>query len=466
MHNRNEPPFALNLEEKIDEAIAMGIRRGQEAAWRRRIRSRRRKGAVAALFAALVICLFSIRVSPVFAAIVREIPGMEKFVDLIRRSHDKGVQLAVDHDLLQPIGASDARDGMRFTVQGIIADHSRMVLYYDIEFSSPDEYADLAPSLTDVNGQSLPATISYHGQEEPKEGEDRKYGIQSGTMDIQLRDGSGFPDEVVLKVRLKRKPLPDPSQLPGMMFMEDENAGGRISGTEGTELQIPFRIDRARFADLTQELLIHQTVDIWGQKVIFEKAVISPLRVAVHMTYPASNTKQIFSPGDIRLVDDKGIEWHQTMAQMTKDQPVLYFESPYFKMPEALFIEGSWFRALDKDKLDVFMDLDKQEIIQAPDDKLSLEAVIRTHDYIRLDFELSGMDAEDLMMYSLFEHTVTDAAGTQYDEVRETGVSYSAGSGKQQIQFYLMNKPYIQPVKLTIYHYPQYIRKPYKIQIH
>ena len=466
MRNRDNPLSALDLEEKVDEAIARGIRRGQKALRRRRLLGRLGTGVAAGLLAVIIIGGFSIRVSPVFAAMVREIPGMEKFVDLIRRSHDKGVQLAVDHDLLQPVGASDEKDGIKFTVQGIIADHTRMVLFYDIEFSGEGEYAELEPAFTDVHGQRLGVSIAYNYPEESME-EVRKSRIQRGTMDVSLPADAKFPDEVVLQVRLKRKMLPDPNQPPRAARTWDEWGGPAQRGNEtvGTEFQIPFRIDHAKFEHLTRQFMIHETLNIEGQKVIFGKVVLSPLSAAVHLTYPESNTKQIFDPGDIRLVDDQGIEWRQTSGYSAKDHLVLYFESPYFKKTETLYIEGSWFRALDKDKLDVLIDLDKQEIIQAPDEKLSLKGVIRTREHIRLDFELSGLDAEDRMMYSLFEHVVTDAAGIKYDEVSETGVSHSEGSDKLQIRFYLMNKPYKQPIKMTINHYPQYIRQPYKIQI-
>lgn len=470
MYNPDEQENVQNLSEKIDAAIAKGIRQGQEAAKRRRIRARRRIGGTAAALALLLTCLLSIRVSPVFAAFVREIPGMEKFVDLINNSHDKGIQLAVDNDFVQPIGVSDEREGMKLTVQGIIADPSRMVLFYDVKLPSKEEYVEFnSMELTDGLGNRLPVSIGYSNQDEAKS-EIAKTGIQRGTIDFNLMDDTEFPNEAVLTVKLKRVPLPDPKAPPTAELMpglepviDTENYRG------GTEFQVKFSIDRAKFAGLTREFPLGQTLIVEGQKITFDRVVISPLRVSVYMSYDAQNTKQIFGPGDIRIVDDKGIAWNHTLGSLAKDHPVLHFESPYFKVPKALYIEGSWFRALDKNKMTVTLDMDKREILAAPDNKLSISGIAAAESYIKLDFKLSGLKPDDHMLYNLFEQEFTDAKGIRYSTASLRGATMGTSSSsepqEQHVYYYLENRPYAKPLTLTISNYPQYIREPYKIQI-
>ena len=457
---------AGSLAARIDAAIDAGIRQGRAAAERGRIRARRRRGGAAAACLILLACVFTIRVSPVFAALVRDIPGFEKFVDLIRSTQDQGIGLALDNDFVLPVGASDEHDGMKLTVQGIIADDSRMVLFYEIQLPDKDHDVQLGKAvLTDVSGRSLPAGISYAYSEEAKQ-EAAKAGVQRGTMDINLEGDHTFPDEMIWK--MTRTDLLDPNGQPvGRPGTEGASGANRSFG-DGVDFQVRFRIDREKFAGLRQEYALHQTIDVEGQKITFAKAVVSPLRVSLYLDYDKANDKQIFGPGDIRLIDEHGTAWKQYMGNLEKDNQVYHFESPYFNEPKSLFIEGSWFRALARDKMQATVDVDRGLVLQAPDGKLALHGATQAGDKLKLDFELRRMSDEDKMMYSLFEREFRDADGRSYRMVDREGVTGSFEPGEHNLQhvyYYIDNLPYKQPLTFTIYNYPQYIRQPYSIRI-
>ncbi|MBW5447324.1 DUF4179 domain-containing protein [Cohnella sp. CFH 77786] len=469
MHNPDEQGTVPTLDERIESAIAEGIRRGQAEKSRRRGRVRRRIGGTAAACVLLLACILSIRVSPVFAALVRDIPGMEKFVDLIRHTQDRGIQLALDNDFMQPVGVSDEHDGVKLTVQGIIVDDSRMVLFYDVELPDREERVVFnRAELTDVAGKSLPVTISYHYPQEADQ-DIREEGVQRGTADFNLVQGVTFPDEVVLNVKLRRIALPDPSAPPEQRAGSVEIPSAEARTAEGTEYTIPFKIDRARFAGLRSEYALNQTVDVEGQKVMFAKAVVTPLKVSLFLEYDSANPKQIFGPGDIRLVDDEGREWTNFLGNLDKNHPVYHFESPYFKETKELYVEGSWFRALDKDKLEVKVDTEKRKVLQSPDDKLALHGVTSGRKYTKLDFSLSGVDEADTMLYSLFDQQFMDADGTRHKaaDLREvtSGSAEGTGGREQHTLYYLDPKPYKQPLTFTVENYPQYIRQPYRIKV-
>ena len=42
---------------------------------------------------------------------------------------DKGLQMAIDQSLLQKVGITDEHDGASVTIDGIITDESRMVIF-------------------------------------------------------------------------------------------------------------------------------------------------------------------------------------------------------------------------------------------------------------------------------------------------------------------------------------------------
>ena len=459
------------LSERIEAAISEGIRRGQAKQARRRMRARRRLGGALAACFLLFACGFTIRVSPAFASLVREIPGFEKFVDLIRSTQDEGVRLAVDNDFVQPIGVSDEREGMKFTVSGVIADDSRMVLFYEIQLPDKGAYALIGDfRLTDASsGKEVPAMISYQYPEEMKQ-DTGKTGVQRGTADFNLDKNVMLPEELKLNVTLKTAALPDASAAPGRQAgLPDLSALEARSGP-GKEFQVAFRVDRARFADLRREYALNQTVEMEGQSIVFAKAVVSPLKVSLYLDYDGANGKQIFGPGDIRLVDDEGKEWRNFSGSLEKDHPVYHFESPYFNEPKALYVEGTWFRALDKDKLELTVDLDKRKLSGSPDDKLSLYGVSTFGDHIRLDFMLRGLPLEDKNMYALLEDEFTDGRGNKHrmaslSQVSAGHMTYSDEQVEQHAYYYLENKAYPQPLTFRIQQYPDYIRQPYRLQI-
>lgn len=347
-----------------------------------------------------------------------------------------------------------------------IADDSRMVMFYEIRMPGKGEPVQLErPALVDASGKALPASVRFNSQEE-EPAFIRGTGIQRGTADFQLAQGASLPKEVIFNVRLTGASLPGSQgdSKPALAGAEDTPPmGTAIAG--GAEFKLTIPIDRTRFAGLRHEYSIGQSILVEGQRITFSKAVITPLRIALYLGYPRDNTKRIFGPGDIRLVDDEGTVWRNTAGSLAEDQQVYYFESPYFKQPKSLPIEGSWFRALDRSKLSVTVDTGTGWVLEAPDGKVGVHAVTKGGEYTKLDFILRGVDPEDHMLYTLFEGEFTDAAGTRYKtaDLRE----HFSGSrpGEQHALLYIGNQAYQQPLTFAIFDYPAYIRQPYQIRI-
>ncbi|MBB6732527.1 DUF4179 domain-containing protein [Cohnella zeiphila] len=470
MHDRNEAEAAL--EARIGEAVAEGIRKGRQAARENRKARRIRYSALAGACVLLAACLFSIRISPAFASMLREIPGLEKFVDLIG-SGDRGLLEAVDNDFVQPVGLSDEHDGRSLTVQGFIVDEMRMVIFYEISGDQDDGSLRIeSPSLEDENGNDIKAMYSYgnyYGDQEKAVKEHGRYVVR-GTVDVWLQDGLNWPDEATLIVHSGRadregetKSMPEPPNA----AVGDEDPTIAVPDDGVPEYRVRFPIDKTRFADMKREYPIARTLDVEGQKITFDRAVVTPLRIALYLDFAADNAMQVFDPGDIRIVDDKGNEWYSKGGWSPADQSILYFESNYFRQPKELYVEGSWFRALDKSKMSIVVDTEKEQILKAPDDKLTLTAVNRTGSYTKLTFKLTGFSEDDRMGYSLVQSQFTDASGKSYDVAAlPSGVTFEPGEHKQYSYFSLNNNGYKQPLTFQIINYPNYIREPYRVRIY
>ncbi|MEC0089670.1 DUF4179 domain-containing protein [Paenibacillus macquariensis] len=473
MSNPTEYEIACGLDDRIEAAITDGIRRGQMETTRRSKQRRRRFTGVILTTVLLFTCMFTIKVSPVFAAMVREIPGLNKFVDLINNNtSDKGIQLALDNDFIQPVGVSDEHNGMKFTVQGIIADDSRMVVFYDIQLPDKDSSVELDDvSLTDTSGKKILASLSYNNSDERKQEDIREFGIQRGTIVVEITQGKSLPSAVLLKVVFKKSPLSNLDNVKRDMFAGDGENLITKDNDRGTEFNVTIPIDREKFEGLQKEYIIGETIQIEGQSITFDKAVVSPLRISLYVDYDKENSKQIFGPGDIQLIDDQGTAWKSISGSMgsLKDRQILNFESPYFKVPKTLTIEGSWFRALNKDQMSVIIDTEKGQLLKTPDEKLDLQGIEIIDKYLQLDFSLKGLDPADYMGYSLFEGEFTDADGNKHqrENLKESTTSRFSDSGpiEQHNLQYMDNKTYKQPLTFTIFNYPAYIRERYKIRI-
>ncbi|MFD2088951.1 DUF4179 domain-containing protein [Brevibacillus brevis] len=132
---KNASPFMVPAE--IDQYIRRGMEQAKEL---RKNRNRNRwirvgSSLVACLF--IFVFIFSVRLSPAVAAYVSSIPGMERIVEFLR--DDKGLQLAVEHNLVQNIGASGSVEDVTFTIDQVLADEKRMVLFYTLKHSFTDK---------------------------------------------------------------------------------------------------------------------------------------------------------------------------------------------------------------------------------------------------------------------------------------------------------------------------------------
>lgn len=100
--------------------------------------------------------LFSIRVSPTIASHIAKIPGFEALVLAVGR--DKGIKDIVDSDYYEEINVKQSKNGLSLTLQGVIADNTGLVLYYD------------ADATFDMSKLHLEKVQLFQGDEEIKGG--------------------------------------------------------------------------------------------------------------------------------------------------------------------------------------------------------------------------------------------------------------------------------------------------------
>jgi hypothetical protein len=409
----------------IDEKIWTGIRAGRQ---RRRRRTVSRLTAYTACIL-LLVSAASVRFSPVVAAYVGEIPALRPFVELIH--YDKGLELALNNDFMQPVSLSEEQDGMKMTIDGVIADESRIIVFYTLE------NIDGQKSVVNFQGVRI-SNAANMSSSYGSAAFDEDWKSRQGTVEFYPEEGAGLPDTLELELKLDK-----------------------VSGvaTSDTVWRFAIPIDKAKFEGMKETYDIAQTVTVEGQKITFGQMTVYPTRIGIEVDYDPANTKKLFYFDDLRLEDEKG-ETFGTITNgfsgstLSENSQVLYFQSNYFRKPKHLYLRASSIRALDKAKREVKVDLDRKELLARPDSQLTLKDVGTSAEDGQgiLIFELKNENLLDQdRMYSLFDGTYKDASGQTFESHRTA----TSGNGNEyEYQYFIEKKNYHSPLTLTIQDYP------------
>jgi hypothetical protein len=424
---RNGP--AMPSPDVLDLAIERGIRRAKRA--RRAVRFRAAGSTVAAFLLAFAI---AVNVSPAFAMAVSKIPVLNWFVWVVEQ--DSGIRLALEKEYYQPVGLTVEQDGYRLTVEGLVADEGRLVLFYAEEGGTMGDWRFL-----DADGQQLVAGITASSPP------DREARFQS-VFDINMADGHPVPETVVLEA----------------------------ASPSGTPFRLEIPVDHSLFAGLTEVFEIGETVEVEGQRFTVEKAVLSPARIAVHIVPDPGNTKRIFSFHDLRLLADGGEEIgkYGGSGPDAEGKIVYYFPSPYFKMPKSITLVGERLGALDKDNMEVAISLKEKRVLKAPTDQVTLDSITRMTDYWLIKLNVKVLADWDTTLYHVInESAFTDGTGRSFGFAAVEGGVVSAsfesfGAGDRVHTQYIRipaEHEYTDPLTFTISHYPAYLSEPFEVRI-
>lgn len=408
-----------------NQAVQAGIR---QATRKRRSRLR---WYMSSISAAAIILVFTgcIRVSPAFASFVEQLPGMEGIVSMIRQ--DKGLMMAIDQSLLQKVGVTDEHDGASMTVDGIITDESRMVIFYTIKGMKDPEKGMYDIDLLDEHGKNLPVGFSYSS---PKPTSDEN--VYENMIDVIFTDEASPPDElsVVIKAR----------------------------GANPHEWKVTFPVDKTLTQGMKKVIPINQTLTVDGQLIDVKQATLYPTRLVLDVKLDPKNTKKIFGLDDLQLVDEQGRAW-RTDTTTGEDERSIYFESMYFSIPKKLTLQGSGFSGLNKNELDIVVDLNSHKITGGPSGLKMLGSKVVGKDLV-IHFSVDGsMEGKFILAFG----DVMDKAGKSY---QIPGSNWSSGDGTDDrhtiISSTIQNGAKMKgEIKMHIYTYPMKFKSPFSMEI-
>ncbi|QPQ30510.1 DUF4179 domain-containing protein [Lysinibacillus sp. JNUCC 51] len=238
-------------------------------------REKRTKKRIVPVAIAFLLCfslLFSIRVSPTIASYVAKIPGFQQIVLAVVR--DKGIKDIVDNGYYEEINTTQSKNGLSLTLQGVIADNSGLVLYYD------------ADATFDMSKLHLEEVKLFQG-------------------DKEIEGGASFTSNQSSQTRFSSsvdysfsEPFAYTSKDFKVVFRFYEKDKGNI------EITIPFSLQN----EIAKEKIItaNRTVDVSGQKFTITQIRRSPLRMAIDIELDEANTMQILALDDIAVETEEG----------------------------------------------------------------------------------------------------------------------------------------------------------------
>ncbi|MFZ5353596.1 MAG: DUF4179 domain-containing protein [Bacillota bacterium] len=449
----------VSIPHNINDFIKTGIRKAEHM---KRKSMLKKASAIAACFL-LISFVTIVRISPVFADYLSDVPILKHIIKLI--NYDKGLKAAIENNFIQHINVYDEHEGIRFTVDSIIVDETRMVIFYTLENQNKYKVQLNEVSLLDESGNNIAASFSYS----VIQGDASKF---NDIISVSFTENTNIPDILTLKAQLAKVET----------GLKDARVGEVPSPSKPLTLEsvwdIKIPIDKTKFKNMKQIYTLNETITVEGQKITFGKAVIYPTRIALEVEYDPLNTKEIFSFDDLQFIDEEGEVWAGikngiTATHIDDNRKILYLESNYFKNPDKLYLKGSSIRALDKDKLEVVLDLVNKKLLKAPHNLLKLNGYTYGNSHnageetINLEFLLRKPERDESFLYSIFSSEFTDGAGNKY---YDCGTSSRSTEGEKDynssIQILIpKNKEYVNPLTFTISDYPTRIQGEFIIEV-
>lgn len=387
------------------------------------------------IVAAIIMIAFigSIRMSPALAHVVsQKIPGLKPLVEMI--ALDKGIEDILRNEYYEEINASQTINGKTLTITGVVADESGIIISYKL--NSNEDLSSFMGVKTEVKHKDelVNASVGSSWNAQPE----GTYEVEN-TIDVVASQGMDYSSkDFELIFSLQERPE--------------------------TVFNIPFSLNNEINSSKRYPIKEQLTVD--GQRLTIHELIISPIRSELKMSIDPSNSKKILSFEDIRIYDEHEEEWGKIkngivgFGNYEDEQFSIMLESNYFRIPEKLTIELREIEAIDKADKFIMIDFEKKKVISQPNN-LDIELEVKEN----FEIQYKIMPYKKNEHKGVFSHLI-DAEGQIYHS-NSTWIS-NAENHMLIGQHFDMKKGEnlpVNPVKLEVARYEQYLKGTGRIQV-
>lgn len=339
----NETPAALDG--AVDRARARA----------RRSRAGRRFGiplaSLAGVAAAFVVL---VNVSTPFAMACKSVPVIRELAEAV--ALEPSLKAALEHDYLQPVFQTQAKDGVTASVRYLIVDQNNLNVFYTLR-SDGDTQLEAHPELLDSDGNRVDGYVATWGAPSQQDEEDYKlasFYFVDGHVPKALRLRLDIQDTGRGKEGLASAtaiPTPAPTAPPGGPWHDAEPSHLPPALTTFT---FGLTID-PNLLGPGRSIALDQWVELDGQRIRLESLTIDPTRMEFTLSEDPDNTA-LLKGLSCYAVDGLGNRYERPSVTYGGGETI-QLESCYFSDSRdlTLCITGaSW---LDKDKTSFTLDL-------------------------------------------------------------------------------------------------------------
>ncbi|AIQ35331.1 hypothetical protein R50345_12360 [Paenibacillus sp. FSL R5-0345] len=381
-------------EVKLDAAIRKGMQLGN------RKRSSFRKRYTVVALAVLAIALLIIvpwanqMANPVRAQLPPKSWGqLEVFRPII--ANNLTITSALDAGIMKEVNISSAEvDGIKWTVNGIIADRRGIALLYTIQ-NNTDQKMQLMGLSLKKNSEDNYDLTGYSGFSNSNA---QEAGSPGTTRMLEQIVWNKYRDD-----------LTDELNITLSLYPVSKDPSGSSSDIKKLIVNIPLEANNNYFKGEIIDL--KESLSIAGQKIKMDNVYIGPTGIYMRENFDGDNTMRIFNMLSPKLVIGKGD--HQEDLMWASGMNNYHNDNMRPDEPIKLEIEG--ISALDKSKVELVINTETQQILQAPDNNLTISNRMENEEQgiLVLDYFIPKEDKEALggSGFSLDDNFV-DSAGS------------------------------------------------------
>jgi len=328
----------IKIPDSLDRTIEQAIKGSEKT------RKRYFVKCASSIAAILLIFVLGVNVSPVFAAYARKLPGISQLVEIVK--FDKGLEKAVDEGFVQNIGKTVEDKGIKFTIDNVIVDKSRLVMTYTIE--TTEDYDDLyigEMKLSDSNDIGLETGYDIDMAPNSNFKEKKK---KSATINV-VGPEKGFPENIIIKCLSFKS--------------QKENSSKEIKG----DWTINLKLDKKLMDVKPKEFVINKAGIADNVEFLIEKMKVYPTNVEVKISMDKESKVIYLNFINPRLEDEKGNQYPIAPIATPIFSPkecILKFQSNYFNKYEKLFFKADGVYFVPKDNDELIIDLENKKVLR------------------------------------------------------------------------------------------------------
>ncbi|MEK4517224.1 DUF4179 domain-containing protein [Paenibacillus sp. FSL H8-0122] len=269
----------------------------------------------------------------------------------------------LERNLVNPVRQSATNNGYRMDVDGAVTDGRKVYILFSVQNDSDTE---IIPADTKIQFGDYEVPYPHRGA------------ALEMAYDSDSRIQPGGSKDFIYSTNYPAS-ITDSKELKFTLILTgtSNQALASSSNKYRTSLEVSFGLDPNRFKDQEHTLPVNRTLTVDGQKIKVRQVQYTPFNTYVDLEYDKANTKQIFSLLNPVLTATTGSQTEKLVypgritadnSEVYKDtsQATLVFRHTELNQPDSTTLKIAGISALEPDRMKFVVDLNKQQVIEAP----------------------------------------------------------------------------------------------------